>query len=302
METIIDGIIPVHKPSGMTSHDVVAKLRRILGTKKVGHTGTLDPDVSGVLPICINKATRISDYIMLMPKIYQAQMKLGFSTTTQDASGEIVDEREVGKVNKEEVEKIFQQFVGDIKQIPPMFSAVKVKGKKLHELAREGKEIERKPRQVTIYHIEITDMDLKAKYPTVNFNVKCSKGTYVRTLCVDIGAELGYPSHMSNLTRVKSGPFTLEQSIPLDKIVEYAEADKIEEIVVSMSNSLPDYKEVILSDEDIEKKVFNGQTIQVKHFLEHSGIMKIVNEKNQLVALYEKQKNQYTAKPVKVFK
>lgn len=297
-----EGVIPVNKSIGMTSHDVVAKLRRIFETKRVGHTGTLDPDVSGVLPICVGNATRISEYIMELPKKYSGQLTLGTSTTTQDASGEIIEQIKVEKLPEEKVIEVFERFIGEIEQIPPMYSAVKVNGKKLYEIAREGKEIERKPRKVTIYNLEITKMDLSNDNPVINFDVLCSKGTYIRTLCVDIGAKLGYPAHMSDLVRTKSGPFMVEDSYTIEEIDDLVKSGKIYDIIVSMNDSLPQYKEVVLSNLEIENKVYNGQTIYLESLRSFEGIFKVVNENGDLVALYHKIKNSTEARPKKVFK
>lgn len=299
---LLSGVLPVNKPTGMTSHDVVAKLRRLLGTKKVGHTGTLDPEVTGVLPICIGKATRLSDFIMEMPKVYQGQMTLGISTATQDFSGEIIEEQKVKDLTENKIYEVFQTFIGEIQQIPPMYSSIKVKGKKLYELARMGKEIERQPRKVTIYDLKITFIDLDSEYPKIDFNVTCSKGTYVRTLCYDIGQKLGFPAHMSRLTRTKSGPFTIDQSYSLEEIEKFIDINQIQDIIVSMANSLPHYLEIVLIDQDIENKVFNGQIIELDSLKTFGGIVKVLDYEGNLVALYEKQENNSFAKPKRVFK
>lgn len=284
----IDGVIPILKPAGMTSHDVVAKLRRIIGTKRIGHTGTLDPEVTGVLPICIGKATRLSEYIMEQPKIYQGQLTLGKSTTTQDFTGQVIEEKKVKRITESDVQQVFQTFIGEIEQIPPMYSSVKIGGKKLYELARQGKEVDRKPRKVTIYELKIRQIDLSTEFPTIDFQVKCSKGTYVRTLCVDIGIKLGYPAHMSKLVREKSGSFTIEQSFTLEQVENYADLDQLDKIIVSMASSLPQYPSIILSENEIIYKVFNGQQIKVSSLIAYDGLVKVLNQKNDLVAIYQK--------------
>lgn len=298
----IDGVIPILKPAGMTSHDVVAKLRRIIGTKRIGHTGTLDPEVTGVLPICIGKATRLSEYIMEQPKIYQGQLTLGKSTTTQDFTGQVIEEKKVKRITESDVQQVFQTFIGEIEQIPPMYSSVKIGGKKLYELARQGKEVDRKPRKVTIYELKIRQIDLSTEFPTIDFQVKCSKGTYVRTLCVDIGIKLGYPAHMSKLVREKSGSFTIEQSFTLEQVENYADLDQLDKIIVSMASSLPQYPSIILSENEIIYKVFNGQQIKVSSLIAYDGLVKVLNQKNDLVAIYQKKSQVLEAKPVKVFK
>lgn len=298
----LDGIIPINKPKGMTSHTVVAKLRRILGTKKVGHTGTLDPDVSGVLPICIGKATRLSDYIMELPKTYLGQVTLGISTTTQDASGEVIEQRAVEGLSEEIIADTFKSFIGEIEQIPPMYSAVKVKGKKLYEIARQGKEIERKARVVTIYELEILEIYIGKEYPTVDFSVTCSKGTYVRTLCADIGSKLGYPAHMSNLIRIKSGNFPLEKSYTLEEVETVAGNGNIENILVSMREALPQFDEIVVADDRMIDNIYNGQTIYLDSMQNSSKIVKVADNSGNLIALYQKITDVNRFKPVKVFK
>jgi len=302
MSLNIDGILPINKSAGMTSHDVVAKLRRILGIKKIGHTGTLDPDVTGVLPICIGKATRLSDYLMEMPKTYKCQLTLGISTVTQDFSGEIIEKFRINNLDINILKSVIHNFIGEIEQVPPMYSSVKVDGKRLYVLAREGKEIIRKPRKITIYSIDIDNIDINKDYPEVDFTVKCSKGTYIRTLCVDIGLKLGYPAHMSKLQRTESGSFKIENSYTIEDIEDYIKRNKLDEIIFSMADSLPDFNEFILSSEDITNKIFNGQTIFIDELESYEGTFKILNKERDLIALYEKEKKYKYAKPLKVFK
>lgn len=199
-----EGVLPVYKPAGFTSHDVVAKMRGILKMKRIGHTGTLDPQVTGVLPLCLGRATRVVEYLQELPKEYEATLRLGIATDTEDITGEIIDRADLVEVTPEEVEQVLGQFVGKIAQVPPMYSAVKVDGKRLYELARQGKTVERKSREVTIHELELKKLTSKDGYPEISFRVLCSKGTYIRTLCVDIGKELGYPSTMVELTRTMS--------------------------------------------------------------------------------------------------
>lgn len=217
-----EGVLPVHKPAGFTSHDVVAKLRRVLGMKRIGHTGTLDPQVTGVLPLCLGRATRFVEYIQQLPKEYEAELCIGYSTDTEDWTGETAERLPPGQVRLTEadVRRTLESFTGTIQQVPPMYSAVKVGGKKLYELARAGKEVERKARAVDIYEMETLRLDLQADYPKIRFRVLCSKGTYIRTLCVDIGRKLGYPAVMTNLVRTRTGPIALEQCLSLERIEE----------------------------------------------------------------------------------
>lgn len=216
----MNGIININKPLGMTSHDVVGRLRRILGIKKIGHTGTLDPDASGVLPMCIGRATKTADMLTAQNKQYIAEVTLGSATTTLDASGEVTETSEVN-VDESEIQSVVTEFVGNIMQIPPMYSAIKIDGKRLYELAREGVEVERKPRAVTIERIEILSIDLENK--KFSMKVDCSKGTYIRTLCDDIGRRLGCLAHMSALIRTRSGRFCIDDAYTLDEVEKMAE-------------------------------------------------------------------------------
>ena len=204
----MNGVININKPIGITSHDVVYRLRKILSIKKIGHTGTLDPDASGVLPMCIGRATKTADMLTAQDKQYIAEITLGSATDTLDKTGTVTESADVN-VTEDEVKAAVKKFIGDIKQLPPMYSAIKVNGKKLYQLAREGVEIERKPRDVKIYDIEILDIDLLNNKLSVK--VDCTKGTYIRTLCDDIGRELGCFAHMSGLVRSKSGRFRSEE-------------------------------------------------------------------------------------------
>jgi tRNA pseudouridine55 synthase len=236
------GILPLFKPAGLTSHDCVMKIRRLAQTKKVGHTGTLDPDVTGVLPICIGQATKVADYLHDEPKKYRAQVTFGVATDTEDASGTPISEVPIqGKLNEQQVRDAFKKFIGDILQVPPMYSAVRVNGKRLHELARQGKVVERKPRPAIIYSLEIEEMNLEAVSPTVRFTVACSKGTYIRTLCVDIGKSLGLPAHMSYLQRIKSGPFTLDQCYTFEEVERACADQTLDKLLYPLDQALLQY-------------------------------------------------------------
>ncbi|NEW05593.1 tRNA pseudouridine(55) synthase TruB [Paenibacillus sp. SYP-B3998] len=214
----LEGILPVWKPEGFTSHDVVAKVRGILGIKRIGHTGTLDPQVTGVLPLCVGRATRMVEYIQELPKQYEAVLRIGLSTDTEDMTGNVLEEVHQVTLDENHLRETLLSFVGVIEQVPPMFSAVKIDGKRLYELAREGKEVERKSRKVTIHELEILDVRLQEQYPEVHFRVTCSKGTYIRTLCVDIGKALGYPAVMKSLIRTSTGSLRQEQCLTFEQI------------------------------------------------------------------------------------
>lgn len=209
----MNGILNVYKPTGITSFDVVRTVRKISNVKKVGHAGTLDPEASGVLPVCIGKATKAIDYIMGDFKIYEAELKLGVITDTYDREGKILKESEVN-ASEEEITQAINSFIGEIKQVPPMYSALKVNGKKLYELARAGIEIERQARPILIYNIDIIEINT----PYVKFRVKCSKGTYIRSLCYDIGELLNCGGMMWNLQRTATGQFHIEDTINIEDL------------------------------------------------------------------------------------
>ncbi|MFB5759679.1 tRNA pseudouridine(55) synthase TruB [Paenibacillus medicaginis] len=213
-----EGILPVYKPAGFTSHDVVAKARRLLGMKRIGHTGTLDPQVTGVLPLCLGRATRVVEYLQEQPKEYQATLRLGIATDTEDMTGMVVEEADARAVTEAAAAAVLRRFTGVISQVPPMYSAVKVAGKRLYELAREGKTVERKSREVTIYGLGMNGFVNRDTYTDVSFRVLCSKGTYIRTLCVDIGRELGYPSTMVRLERTMSAGIKADRCLTFEDI------------------------------------------------------------------------------------
>jgi len=249
---MMNGVINVYKPSGITSFDVVRTIKRLSKTKKVGHTGTLDPMASGVLPVCINNATKIVDYIMQNHKVYKATLKLGVTTDTYDREGKILSESELNNISDKDIEEVIKGFVGDIEQMPPMYSALKVNGKRLYELARKGIEIERQKRKITIYDISIENIDI----PYVEFTVKCSKGTYIRSLCYDIGDVLKVGGAMWDLERVETGTFSIENSIALEDLNE----ENIENFIIPMDEALT-YKSMVFSNK-FEKLLLNGVTIQ----------------------------------------
>lgn len=246
----MNGVICVYKPSGISSHDCIYKVRRALGTRKVGHTGTLDPMAEGVLPICVGKATRASEMIMAAKKVYKAEITFGFETTTADSEGEVT--RKSDKVvTKEEFLAVLPQFIGEIEQIPPMYSAIHHQGKRLYQLAREGKEVERKPREITIFSIEL----LSFLGERAEIRVTCSKGTYIRTLCEDLGRAAGSAAHMSALIREQSGVFTIENSVRPEDITE----DKL----IPVDEMFKEYESIILNAEN-EGRVLNGAPIKLK--------------------------------------
>jgi tRNA pseudouridine55 synthase len=223
----LEGVLPVIKPVDFTSHDVVAKVRGILGIRRIGHTGTLDPKVTGVLPLCIGRATRVVEYIQDLPKQYEAVLTIGLATDTEDMTGRVIEQVEQVHLTDADIRMVFTSFLGIIDQVPPMYSAIKVEGQRLYDLARQGQVIERKSRKVEIYKLEIISADLELAHPQIKFRVKCSKGTYIRTLCVDIGQALGYPAVMSDLVRTATGPIVLADCLTLDELSELAKKNAV---------------------------------------------------------------------------
>lgn len=255
----MNGIINVNKPLKMTSHDVVYRLRKILSVKKIGHTGTLDPDASGVLPMCVGRATKTADMLTAQDKQYVAEITLGSATDTLDASGKITASADVN-VSEEDIRRIVAGFIGETEQIPPMFSAVKINGKKLYELARKGEEAERKPRKVRINQIEIQNIDLPHKKFVMK--VDCSKGTYIRTLCDDIGRKLGCYAHLSQLTRTRSGRFDISQSYTLEEI-ERMFTDGDMTFMTPIDEVFNEYEKLILTQTKAYK-MCNGAKVSVQ--------------------------------------
>lgn len=263
----MNGIINIYKEAGYTSFDVVARLRGILREKKIGHTGTLDPDATGVLPVCIGNATKICELLTDKDKVYEAVLQLGLTTDTQDSSGHIVSDRSdmVNALSKEHVCETIMSYVGDYEQIPPMYSALKVGGRKLCDLAREGIEVERKPRLVHIYDIEI----IQVKLPFVTMRVHCSKGTYIRTLCADIGEKLGVGGLMKSLVRTRVSRFCVEQSLTLEQVEAHRDAGTLDTILISVDHVFDDYPALsILPTETARKKLYNGNRLQISDVCE----------------------------------
>ena len=273
------GILVVNKAKDLTSHDVVSILRRKLNMKKIGHTGTLDPMATGVLPICIGNSTRISSYIMEQGKSYIAELKFGFSTTTYDSTGEIVDQTDNTIFTEEQLRESIKHFIGEIEQYPPIYSAIKVDGKKLYEYAREGQEVEIKPRNVTIYDINLLELE----DDTATIQVECSKGTYIRSLIHDLGKELSSYAHMTNLIRNRVGKFNIDNSIDISKISDYS-LDEIEEKLISIEDALYNLDKINIID-TISDRLINGQKININSltfegkYLEDNDIVVKVNNK-----------------------
>lgn len=258
----MNGIINVYKEKGFTSHDVVAKLRGILHMKKIGHTGTLDPDAVGVLPVCLGKGTGLVSMITDWTKTYEAVMLLGTTTDTQDTSGNVLT-KSVVDVDERTVLEVCSQFEGEYEQIPPMYSALKVNGKKLYELARAGIEVERKPRRVVINSLRVNDINLEDDIKTVTITVDCSKGTYIRTLCDDIGKKLGCGACMMSLKRTRVGDFIIDDTLTLNQIAALTLKGDIEQYIVSIDKMFSGYRKVVVIA-GYNKLLYNGNKLPLE--------------------------------------
>lgn len=297
-----DGMINVRKEKGYTSHDVVARLRGILHQKKIGHTGTLDPDATGVLPVCLGKGTKLCDMITDREKTYKAIMLLGRTTDTQDVSGRILTESEIN-VTEEEIRRTAESFLGNYMQVPPMYSAIKIDGKKLYELARAGKEIERRPRHVIIHSLEIQSIQL----PFVTMEICCSKGTYIRTLCHDIGEKLGCGACMSELVRTKVGRFALNEAWTLDEIEAMAAQgeDAVRQHMISIEEMLAEDMAVKAADVTADKMLLNGNRLSVDQVecgkLEDEQQVRIYSSTGAFIAVYQYEEKTRSLKNIKMF-
>lgn len=296
-----NGILPLLKPKGMTSHDCVFRLRKILKQKSIGHTGTLDPDVEGVLPICLGRATKIAQFLTNEKKAYQGTIVLGEATDTEDQSGTIIDQKAVSaSISQSDVLRVFDSFLGEIEQVPPWYSAVKVNGKKLYEYARQGIEVERPVRRVHLYSLTLVD-PADAYSKDIPFSVECSKGTYVRTLAVDIGKALGYPSHLKNLTRVKSGLFQLKDCLTFEQIEKALSSEDFASSLTSIGEALKNFPS-LEADPLLEEKIMNGAVLPISKDFQNEALA-VYNRKGECLALYQKHPDKPgMMKPIRVIK
>lgn len=298
---MLNGIINVYKEAGFTSHDVVAKMRGICGQKKIGHTGTLDPAAVGVLPVCLGSGTRLCDMLTDRDKEYEARLLLGVTTDTQDATGTVLEEKPV-TCSVEEVRDVIKSFQGEILQVPPMYSALKVDGKKLYELARAGKEVERQARPVTIHRLEILDMEL----PYVTLRVACSKGTYIRTLCDDIGKKLGCGGTMAALTRTRVGEFALDDAITLSELQALKDSGRLEEAVYGVELCFQKCPALHVTAEH-QKLIDNGnafyptQTLEKKTYDAGSWV-RVYNAAGDFYGIYTYENRRHWYQPVKMLR
>ena len=291
----MDGIVNVMKPAGMTSHDVVAKLRRVYHTKKVGHTGTLDPDAIGVLPICVGQATRLVEYFTEKDKTYKVIMKFGNETTTQDSSGEVTITTDLPTLSKAEFCAVTEQFIGEIQQVPPMYSAIKKDGQPLYKLAREGVEVEIAPRPVMIHGIKV----LMYNKESAMLEVHCGKGTYIRTLCQDLARACGSSAHMTYLMRLSSGDFNIADAVPLARLEQ---SDAPQQFLLDMNACLQEMPALIIVDEKMVTRIINGlsQKAPGVELLVENTVCRAVTSEGDLLAIGTVMNQAF--QPNKVFK
>ncbi len=298
----MDGIINIYKEADYTSHDVIARMRGILKTRKIGHTGTLDPDAVGVLPVCIGRATKACDMLTDRSKVYEAVLCLGITTDTEDMSGTILSEQPVD-VTKEQIVEAVHHFEGTYDQIPPMYSAIKVEGRKLYELAREGIVIERKPRSVTIYELQI----IKIELPLIYIRISCSKGTYIRSLCRDIGERLGCGGCMQHLTRTRVGEFVIENAITLSQLEEYKREERVDEFIKPVDRLFLEYPKVKVTTKAEHALLTNGnplaaRKLQIKDEHRIDGQwLRLYDLYDNFIALYIYDTEKRRVKPLKMF-
>lgn len=297
---MLNGIIVIHKESGFTSHDVVAKMRGICGQKKIGHTGTLDPEAVGVLPVCLGSATKLCDMLTDKDKEYVAELLLGVETDTQDATGKVLSRRPV-ETGEAQVRACAASFLGEYDQIPPMYSALKVDGRKLYELARAGREVERKARRVFIHELEILEMSL----PVVKLRVVCSKGTYIRTLCADMGAKLGCGGIMQSLVRTRVGKFRLENAVTLGALQRLKDESRLREVLLPVDSMFADCPQLHVQEE-FQKLLDNGnafypsQTVERETYASGRWVRAYRQDESFAgIYAYEAEKRRY--QPVKMF-
>lgn len=294
-----DGIINVYKEKGFTSFDVVAKLRGILGQRKVGHTGTLDPEAEGVLPVCVGKGTRLCDLLTDHDKTYRATLLLGVTTDTQDTTGTVLSQRSTEGLTEAAVREAISSFVGTYSQVPPMYSALKVNGRKLYELAREGKEVERKARQVKIHGIVIESMNL----PEVVMTVDCSKGTYIRTLCHDIGERLSTGGCMKELLRTRVGRFSAKESLTLEKLQQLKDEGRLSEAVWPLESVFDGYRRLRSSSERLDKLLRNGNPFRhgMTEAVSDGEPFCVYDSSGQFIGIYEFSEEKRMFYPRKIF-
>jgi len=288
-----DGIINVYKQPGPTSHDVVRQMRRLTGERRVGHTGTLDPAAAGVLPVCVGRATRAAEYVLQMDKSYRAELTLGVATDTEDASGQVIAVKEIPPLDEQAVTAVLSQFTGTISQVPPMYSAVRSKGQRLYRLARRGEEVVREARLVNIHSLQL----LSIYSDRISLEVTCSRGTYVRTLCVAIAEKLGTCGHMSSLLRTAVGPYVLAKAYLIEELAQLAEAGCLEEAILPVDMALQHLPPLILKSDDAAMLI-NGRPVPAEVLPENS-LYRLYHESGRFLAVARYSENRLH--PEKVF-
>lgn len=280
----INGIIVINKPKEYTSHDVVAKVKKILNIKKVGHTGTLDPNATGVLPLLLNTGTKLFKYLIEHDKEYEVTLELGIKTDTADIEGNVIKKEKVNWEKLNDIEETLNTFLGEQTQIPPIYSAIKVNGKKLYEYARSGQNINIEPRNIQIYKIELQKIDKQKN--EINFRVHCSKGTYIRSLCEDIAQKLGTIGYMKELTRTKVGNFTINEAVKIEEI-ENNKEQIIKEKLISIEKFFESKESIKLNKKQLDK-FLNGVKIRID---KQENICRIYNENNEFIGIGTIEKN-----------
>jgi tRNA pseudouridine55 synthase len=286
----LNGILVVDKPIDLTSYQTIDRIKKTLNPKKIGHVGTLDPLATGLLLVCLNGATKLAYFLQDLEKEYEGTMKLGEETDTQDAYGKIISKCAFVQKSKKEIEDAFFEFKGTIWQIPPMFSAIKKNGIPLYRLARRGEEVKREPRKIEIYKIEIKNIDI----PYITFNVVCSKGTYIRSLVYDIGKKLGCGAHLTALKRLRSGNFTIEDALSLNRIIKLAKEKNLENFIIPPEKAITLYPPISLNS-TLTRRVKNGMLLYIKDLeedikreLNQEKKFKLLDPKGRLIAVAEK--------------
>jgi tRNA pseudouridine55 synthase len=284
-----EGVLVIDKPYGMTSFDVVRRVRKVVKLSRVGHVGTLDPIATGILPVCLNRATKIAPFLVKGEKHYQATLKLGVETDTQDCTGKVVCQRQVPVLEEQYIQKVLEGFTGTSEQTPPMYSAVKVNGTPLYRLARRGLDVPRGPREVTIYRLDVVTVRL----PYVSLEVTCSAGTYIRTLCADIGEAIGCGAHLVELKRTGSGQFSIEDCLSLEDVMILSKVGTLEDRIIPLGEALRDFPKIVVGDSTCES-IRHGRGVSVFDLKKASipsqmtgGCMKVLSRRGDLVAIVE---------------
>lgn len=291
----MDGLILINKPKGMSSHDVVEKVRQLFRVKKVGHIGTLDPVAEGLLLLCLGKATKLTSFLQELDKTYRGRMIFGITTSTLDGEGEIIDQKNASSLTREQVEKVFTKFRGKILQTPPAYSAVHWQGQRLYELARKGIEVKVSPREVEIYQLKLLNFS-PGVHPEAEFELRCSKGTYIRSLCRDIGETLGYGAYQSYLCRISIGFFNLSDAKTIEELEKIKEEGKIKEVIYPKSEALSHFPKAVIK-RGVEKLVKWGRPLYITHLsklpadLEKGDKVRICSEDGELLAIAESCQN-----------